>query len=126
MSFRHFINKYFSNHQETKDQHWDEMLKTRYYKITREQGFNFLEEMVENSPEYEMNAISKDHGELSFYLRKGKKTFIVATVIMVRPFETAIDFSASAEGVLPFDFGHTRSVISQLYDRLDKGLPPIK
>ncbi|GAB3803989.1 cytosolic protein [Virgibacillus kimchii] len=124
MSFRHFLLKYLSNNHETKDRHWDPMLRTRYYKITKEQGFDLLEDMVENSTEYKLNAISKEHGEMSFYITGGKKTFIVATVIMVRPFRTAIDFSATAEGVMPFDFGHNRRVISHLYERLDKELPP--
>jgi hypothetical protein len=120
MSFRQFMHKYFSNHQETQDKHWDQMLQTRYYKITKDQGIDFLEKMVRNAPEYKMNAISKEHGEMSFYITKGKKSFIVATVIMVRPFQTAIDFSATSEGMLPFDFGYSRKVISQLYDRLNK------
>jgi hypothetical protein len=120
------MHKYFSNHQETMDKHWDPMLKTRYYKITKEEGFNFLNKMVESSPEYKMNAISKEHGEISFHIQKGKKTFIVATVIMVRPYQTAIDFSATSESVIPYDFGYSRRVISQLYDRLNKELTLLK
>jgi hypothetical protein len=108
------------------DKHWDPMLKTRYYKITKEEGFDFLKKMVENSPGLEMNAISKEHGEMSFYMQKGKKTFIIATVIMVRPFQTAIDFSATSEGMLPFDFGYSRRAISQLYARLNKELTLLK
>jgi hypothetical protein len=120
MSFRHFLHKYFSNNQETRDQHWDPALKTNYYKIKKEEGFNFLKEVVNHSPEYKLNAISEEHGEMSFHTKKGKKTFIVATVIMVRPFRTAIDFAVTSEGVLPFDFGHSRRVIIHLYERLNK------
>jgi len=125
MSLRHFMNKYFSNQQETKDKHWDQLLKTRYYKVTKEEGFETLKNMVENSPDFEMNAISKEHGELSFYI-KGRKIFIVATVIMIRPYQTAIDFAATFEGLIPFDFGYSRRLISQLYERLNKELTPIK
>ncbi|MFA1821263.1 cytosolic protein [Virgibacillus oceani] len=126
MSFRQFLHKYFSNHQETMDKHWDPVLKTRYFKITKEEGFDLLKKMVENEPEFEMNAISIEHGEMSFYLIKGKSIFIVATVIMIRPYHTAIDFAATSESVFPFDFGYSRRLISQLYDRLNKEMTPVK
>lgn|SRR5690625_4521191 len=126
MSIRQFFNKYFSKYQETKDDHYDPLLKTRYYKITYDRGFDFLLHMVENSPEFEKKAVSKDYGEISFYLKKGRKTFIIATVMMHKPYETSIDFTASSEGISPIDFGQTRKVINRLYERLNKELPLIE
>jgi hypothetical protein len=50
----------------------------------------------------------------------------VITVISVRPFETAIDFSVTTDTkVLPFDFGFSRRVIIDLYSQIDKRLPYI-
>lgn len=126
MSIRQFFNKYFSKYQETKDDHWDPFLQTRYYKTTFDRGFDHLLHMVENSPEFEKKAASKDYGEISFYLTKGRKTFIIATVMMHKPYETSIDFTASSEGISPIDFGHTRKVIHMLYERLNKELPLIE
>lgn len=51
---------------------------------------------------------------------------MVVTVVTVRPFETAIDFNVSTETPLPFDFGFSRKVIVELYERLDKSLPLIQ
>ncbi|SFB24627.1 hypothetical protein SAMN04488072_11164 [Lentibacillus halodurans] len=104
MSFRRTIAKYFSDHAETNDTHIDPSLQTHYYKTTSEKGLNMLENLFKNDPKYHINAISKEHGEISATIVKGKKAFIVATVIMVRPYRTAIDFSVTTESTLPIDF----------------------
>ncbi|QKY69649.1 cytosolic protein [Lentibacillus sp. CBA3610] len=126
MSFRQVIAKYFSDHAETNDLHTDPSLQTHYYKTTRDKGFNMLENLLQNNPKYSINSRSKEHGEISASVVKGKKAFIVATVIMVRPYRTAIDFSVTTESVLPFDFGYSHKMIQQLYSYADKELPLIK
>ncbi|WP_217586938.1 cytosolic protein [Lentibacillus saliphilus] len=125
MSFRQTIAKYFSNHAETRDKHEDPALQSHYYKATKDQALAKLEELFSNKQLYDLNAISKEHGEISVYTKKGKKVFIITTVIMVRPFQTAIDLSVTSESVLPFDFGYSNKVIKQLYDTLDQQLPKL-
>lgn len=85
-----------------------------------------LENLFRNSPSYEINSISKEHGEISVNVKKGKKAFIVATVIMVRPYQTAIDFSVTTESVMPIDFGYSFKLIQKLYEQTDKELPIIR
>lgn len=126
MSFRTRLAKYFTNHAETRDRHEDTALQTRYYKTTKDRGLAFLEDYFTNSNKYELNAISKDHGEISVLLKKGRKAFIVATVIMVRPFNTAIDFSVTTESFLPFDFGYSNRLIERLYDEVNKEIQLIE
>lgn len=122
MSFRTTVAKFFTNHAETRDHHEDKSLQTRYYKTTKDKGLAFLEEYFSDTSKYTLNAISKEHGEISVYLKKGKKAFIVATVIMVRPFYTAIDFSITTESLLPFDFGYSNRLIEQFYNDMNKDL----
>lgn len=125
MSFRQIIAKYFSDHAETNDVHMNPSLQTHYYKTTGEKGLTLLENLFQNDPKYRINAMSKEHGEISATIVKGKKAFVVATVIMVRPYRTAIDFSVTTESVLPFDFGYSHKVVQQLYTYTDQKLPPI-
>lgn len=123
MSFRQKLLKYFNNHAETSENHLDPVLETRYYKTTKDKGLKVLAQIVENSSRnYQLNSISKEHGEMSILIKRGKKAFIVATVIMVRPYQTAIDFSVTIESFIPFDFGYSTKVIQQLYKELDKEL----
>lgn len=126
MSFRQTLRKYFSNHAETRDEHVDPTLKTRYYKTTKDRGLAALENLFNNSQTYKLNSISKDHGEISVLKTKGKKAFIVATVIMVKPFQTAVDFSFTTESLLPFDFGYSTREIQKLYELVNKELTLIK
>jgi|SRR5690625_3706307 len=122
MSLRSTVLRIFTNHAETRDNHEDEKLQTRYYKTTKDRGLKFLEEFFLKSDRYKLNAISKDHGELSVISTKGKKVFIVATVIMVSPFNTAIDFSVTTESIIPMDFGYSNRLITKLYDEIGKEL----
>ncbi|MBY7143189.1 cytosolic protein [Virgibacillus sp. NKC19-3] len=122
MSFRSTINTYFNNHAETSENHENTSLQTHYYKTTKDTGMQMLENLFIHSDGYEINSISKEHGEISVLMKKGKKAFIVATVIMVRPYYTAIDFSVTTESVLPFDFGYSTKVIQQLYQWINKDL----
>ncbi|MFC4556650.1 cytosolic protein [Virgibacillus kekensis] len=122
MSFRQFVAKYFGNHAETSERHEDPSLKTQYYKTTKDRGLDYLEKLFNNDERYKVNAISREHGEVSAYITKGKRAFIVGTVIMVRPYRTAIDFSVTTESGMPFDFGYSTKVIQQLYQQTGKEL----
>lgn len=126
MSLGQSFNQFFRKYQETKDNHVNPELRTKYYKISFDKGYDYLLHMVENSPEFELKAASREYGEISFHLKKGRKTFVIATVMMHKPFETSIDFAASSEGVSPIDFGQTHKAIRMLYERLNKDLPLIK
>lgn len=123
MSFSQKLARFFSNRAETRDNHWDQKLQTRYYKTTKDKGLATLENYFKNSPKFKINAMSEEHGEISVNLVKGKKAFIIATVIMVRPFQTAIDFTVMTESIIPMDFGYSTKVINELYENISKDLP---
>lgn len=125
MSFRQTLRKFFGNRAETREDHVDKTLQTRYYKTTKDRALDSLENTFKNSQTYKLNSISKDHGEISLLKTKGRKAFIVVTVIMVKPFQTAVDFSVSSESILPFDFGYSTKLIQELYELVNKDLPLI-
>lgn len=122
MSFKQTLRKYFSNRAETRDEHPDPTLQTRYYKTTKDRALDALENLFRNSQTYKLNSISADHGEISLIKVKGKKAFIVLTVIMVKPFQTAVDFSYNTESLLPFDFGYSTREVQKLYELINKEL----
>ncbi|WP_164668405.1 cytosolic protein [Virgibacillus doumboii] len=126
MSFRQTIAKYFGNHAETNEKHIDPSLRTHYYKTTKDKGLAMLENLFQYDDRYEIIAFSKEHGELSANIVKGKKAFIVGTVIMVGPYKTAIDFSVTTESAFPFDFGYSTKVIHQLYGKANNELTRIE
>ena len=51
-----------------------------------------------------------------------KKALIVVTVVTVRAYKTAVDFSVSTETPLPVDFGFSKKVIETIYSDLKKKL----
>jgi hypothetical protein len=116
----------FSNHCETHERHPDEQLKSRYYKTTHATAVKTIKELIEKLPGFQLLSVSEERGEISFSVHRGKKAFVVVTVISVRPFETAIDFSVTTETKwLPIDFGFSRNLVIELYQKLDERLPYI-
>jgi len=123
MSFSQKLARIVSNRAETRDNHWDVQLQTKYYKTTKDKGLDALKNFFNNSQKFEVNAISEEHGEISVNVVKGRKAFIIATVIMVRPYQTAIDFSVMTESLIPIDFGYSTKIINMLYENINKDLP---
>jgi hypothetical protein len=111
----------FSNHCETHENHQDERFRSRYYKTTAKNALKTIKEIIEKSPDLELLSASDERGELGVSVSKGKKAFMVITVISVHPFETAIDFSVTTETkFLPFDFGFSRNIVLDMYEKLDR------
>ncbi|WP_163539712.1 cytosolic protein [Gracilibacillus sp. YIM 98692] len=122
MSIRNAINKNFNNHSETRDKHWDPALRTHYFKTTKDKAFDKLQPLFQNSKECDIVAVSKEHGEISLNYKAGRKVFVIMTIIMVKPYRTAIDISATTESAIPFDFGYSHKLIPKLYDKIKKEL----
>ncbi|MCR6095559.1 DUF1499 domain-containing protein [Salipaludibacillus agaradhaerens] len=122
MAIKNTFRKIFSTSTETREHHHEDSLKTRYYKTMKDKAMMEVETMLRNRKGFEVASVSEDHGEIVVNVKSGKKTFVVATIIMVRPFRTAVDFSVSTETFLFTDFGHSRKMIRELYTDLDKRL----
>src|SRR5690625_7601115 len=96
MSLVQKLKKYFSNHAETRDHHEDLDLQTRYYKTTKDHALMIIENFIKNSQIYEMNSLSKTHGEISVVKKKGKKLFIIVSVLLVKQKKIAFTFSENS------------------------------
>ncbi|AVM24973.1 cytosolic protein [Bacillus pumilus] len=119
------FKRFMSNHTETSDEHPVSELKSHYYKSTNAQALQAVEAILSRNDSYQVTSVSAERGEISANIRMQKKAFLVATVISIRPFETAVDFNVTTETALPTDFGHSQKVVLSLYDELDKQLPRI-
>ncbi len=115
---KQFFSKYFSNHTETSETHKDPELVTHYYKAKRDEVFHAVESLF--PPPSEKAAVSKERGEISINYKGKRKAFVVATVIMVRPFETAVDFSVTTDSGGPVDFGFSHNLVVEAYNKLNR------
>ncbi|BCB05091.1 cytosolic protein [Bacillus sp. KH172YL63] len=118
--------KRFQSECETSDAHDDKELQTHYYKAMHQGAFNAVLELFSSS-EYEVISQSKDRGEITVRKNGMPQLFIVATVITVRPFETAIDFKVSADkGKIFGTYTVLKAQINHYYQRLDSELNKVK
>lgn len=120
MSFVNKLKDIFSTHQETRENHYNVDLKSHYYKTTYKNALQSVKTIIEETPGMTITSVSEDRGEMSVNIDRPKKGFLIVTIISVRPFETAVDFTATTNTVLPTDFGYSKKVILELYKKLDK------
>lgn len=121
MGIKESLQQLVSSRTETAERHAIEGLRTRYYKTSKDKALRAVEELLRAS-NWTITRSENDRGEIVAKHTKGKKMLLVATVITVKPFRTAIDFSCSVDTVLPSDFGYSRKVILSIYQEIDKEL----
>ncbi|MCC5801300.1 cytosolic protein [Rossellomorea vietnamensis] len=118
--------KRFQSECETSDQHEDKELQSRYYKSMHQGAFNAVLGLFSSS-EYEVISQSKDRGEITVRKNGMPQLFIVATVITVRPLETAVDFKVSADkGKIFGTYTVLKAQINHYYHQLDGELKKVK
>ncbi|WP_059103832.1 hypothetical protein [Shouchella shacheensis] len=110
-----------STRTETGEAHVNKDLQTRYYKTSKDKAMAAVEDVLIRK-NFQIKRSESDRGEIVAVAQKGKKVLIVASVIMVRPFRTAVDFSCATETSLPSDFGHSKKLTLELYAALDQSL----
>ncbi|MGM7720887.1 cytosolic protein [uncultured Metabacillus sp.] len=119
MSFMNKLKDFFSTHQETRENHYNPELKSHYYKTTYKNAMQSVKSIIEQTPGMTVTSVSEDRGEMSVTIDSPRKAFLIVTVVSVRPFETAVDFTATTNTFLPTDFGYSKKIILQLYKKLD-------
>ena len=118
--------KRFQSECETSDQHEDKELQSRYYKSMHQGTFNAVLGLFSSS-EYDVISQSKDRGEITVRKNGTPQLFIVATVITVRPLETAVDFKISADkGKIFGTYTVLKAQINHYYHQLDSELKKMK
>ncbi|MEY8751794.1 DUF1499 domain-containing protein [Alkalicoccobacillus gibsonii] len=114
----HFLTR---SHAETGEKHSNESLQTRYYKGNKDKVIEAIEAVVKESG-YNLKRTERERGEMIIEQSSGQRFLLVASVITVRPFKTAVDFSCSYSTVLPSDFGKSKRMLDAMYKKLDKQL----
>lgn len=118
--FRKMIT-YFSKQCETSEKNLDESLKTRYYRANLGTLFKSVEDIFALDPKTKIVSTSIDHGEIAVEVNRGRKMFLIITIITVRPYQTAIDVNASTDSSSLFGaYPSLKAEITRLYQELDK------
>lgn len=87
----------FKRQIETTDKQTDDSLKTHYYKGTFNQVFDSIEQIFKEDADCHVTTVSKEHGEIAVDIQKPFPCFLIATIVSVKPMETAVDFTISSE-----------------------------
>ncbi|MDP4550882.1 cytosolic protein [Alkalihalobacillus macyae] len=116
------IKDFFSNRSETSERHSNDALKTHYFKATKEQAFTEAKAVLQKHYKGEVVSNSPERGEFVYQVKSPKKALIVVTVVSVRAYKTAVDFSVSTETPLPVDFGYSKKVIGTVYSDIQNKL----
>ncbi|MFB4210686.1 DUF1499 domain-containing protein [Shouchella sp. JSM 1781072] len=121
LGVRDTFNRVFSTRTETGEIHPNKELQTRYYKTTKDKAMTAIEELLKKRG-FLIKRSEEERGEIVAQSAKGKKVLIVVSVITVKPFRTAVDFSCATDTALPSDFGSSRKLTLSLYRDLDNTL----
>jgi hypothetical protein len=109
----------FTKQIETGDNKADEQIRTHYYKGTFNQLFDSVEKVFREDADCQVTTVSKEHGEIAVEVKKPVPCFLVATVVSVKPLETAVDFNISSERfLLGGTYPVLRKRISSYYNKL--------
>jgi hypothetical protein len=122
MALRELFGKLVNNRTETTEKHSVDQLKTRYYKTSKDKAIKAVESVVQSSG-WQVKRIEEERGEMIAQPKNGGESLLIATIVTVKPFRTAVDFSCSTGTSLPSDFGKSKKIVLALYDRLDQELP---
>ncbi|GGE51928.1 hypothetical protein GCM10011391_33440 [Pullulanibacillus camelliae] len=112
------LSAFFNSHVETSERNEDETLRTHYYKTTKDKLMDGIQSLIASEERFSLLDASKERGEISVNVVRGKKGFLVITVVNVRPFKTSVDISFTVEKGM--NLGYGQKMIRQFYQRLDK------
>ncbi|HSU79380.1 MAG TPA: DUF1499 domain-containing protein [Candidatus Angelobacter sp.] len=112
------LNRLFETHVESRDNHPDPKLKTRYFKTSKSNVMDEVRAWIESSKGFELLDVSEERGELAAKVNGRKKGLLVLTVITVRPFRTAIDLSFTVDKGL--NRGYGQSIYQSVCDTVGK------
>lgn len=126
MSFIQKIIKHFNKQCETNEDHVEKELKTRYYRVNLRPIFQSVIEILGNDKQAIIVSESIERGEIAVEINRGKKIFVMITIITLKPYETAVDIVVSTEQTSIFGvYPSLKEEIIRLYNELDKRQPNI-
>ncbi len=114
------LRDFFSKRTETTENHPTEALKTHYYKTTKQQAMCAIKHMIEEDLRIKLLGSSDEHGEIIAQYVQPRQAFMVISVIMVRPYRTAVDITVTTNTWLPLDGGFSKKVVLNFYQKVDQ------
>jgi hypothetical protein len=115
------------SHETTGEKAKDPALKTRYYKISRDQLWDEVVTMFKKLKGYKLLHEVKSVGEIVLERKTitGRIQDITITIVSINPVKTAIDIYSASRGSLG-DLGANYRTILEICNQLDKKLTAYK
>ncbi|MGG1551404.1 DUF1499 domain-containing protein [Paenibacillus ferrarius] len=111
------------SHETTGEKARDPLLKTRYYKLSRDQVWEEITAVLKKTPGYKLLHEVPNVGEIIAERRTmtGRTQDVTITVIAINPVKTAVDIYSASRGSLG-DLGSNYRTILDIYKQLDRKL----
>ncbi len=117
----------FRSHETTGEKAKDPLLKTRYYKLSRDKAWSEVIMLLNEKRGYKVLHEVKNVGEIVVEKKTvtGRTQDITLTLFAINPLKTAIDVYSSSRGSFG-DFGSNYRVILDIFNSLDRRLDQYK
>lgn len=115
------------SHELTGDRARDPLLKTRYYKLPKDQVWEEVTAVLKKTPGYRLLHEVKNVGEIVAERRTilGRTQDITLTLFAINPTKTAVDIYSASRGSLG-DLGSNYRTILDIFKQLDRKLASYK
>ena len=108
------VKDFFSNDFETSDNHFDELLRTKYYRVDNKKATFELKEIMHQMG-FELLEELEEYHELHYYKPNVE---VIASIFPDSFFKQGFDFKVNTTYFFPR--GRGRKVIEKIYQELDK------
>jgi hypothetical protein len=111
------------SHEQTGEKARDPLLKTRYYKLPKDQVWEEITAMLKKTPGYTLLHEVKSVGEIVAERRTmmGRTQDITITLFAINPLKSAVDIYSASRGSLG-DLGSNYRTILDIFKQLDRKL----
>jgi uncharacterized protein (DUF1499 family) len=115
------------SHEQTGEKARDPLLKTRYYKLPKDQVWEELISVLKKTPGYKLLHEVKNVGEIVVERKNmlGRTQDITLTLFAINPMKSAVDVYSASRGSMG-DLGSNYRTILDIYKQLDRKLAPYK
>jgi uncharacterized protein (DUF1499 family) len=115
------------SHEQTGERASDPLLRTRYYKLSKDQVWDEIITMIKKTPGYKLLHEVKNVGEIVVERKTmmGRTQDITLTLFAINPVKTAIDIYSASRGSMG-DLGSNSRTILDIYKQLDRKLATYK
>jgi uncharacterized protein (DUF1499 family) len=113
--------------EQTGEKARDPLLKTKYYKLSKDQLWDEVTAVLKKTPGYKLLHEVKNVGEIVAERRTmmGRTQDITITLFAINPMKSAVDIYSASRGSMG-DLGSNYRTILDLYKQFDRKLAPYK